>query len=425
MAVEAAPPAAHAAFSFAGRIQPTELSWAYRVGLLVVAVAMLLLPLIYLGVIVLAAAGVWWHLTAHEWWMHGGSTGIQWRATAYVAPAVAGVVVTFFMIKPAFARRPALPDPLTVTASQHPALFAFITDICRHVRAPVPRLVQVDCQVNASAGFAPGLRSVFQRDLVLTIGLPLVRALSVRELAGVLAHEFGHFAQGSGLTLTMLVRGINRWFSRVVYERDNWDARLDQWSQKRGRLSLLIMPSRAAVWLSRRILTLLMVGGHAISCFMTRQMEYDADSYEVKIAGSDAFARTMRRLDELNQATAQSGPHIRSELAKRRLPADLPLFLVTWVRWRAAPATVPDERARKSASLFDTHPWDDDRLAAAARAGDRGILVGGNDAATGLFSNFDWLSRHATRHHYEERGLLDAVSLVDAVDSVQASVETP
>jgi hypothetical protein len=220
----------------------------------------------------------------------------------------------------------------------------------------------------------------------------------------------------------MLVRGINRWLRRV-YERDNWDARLDQWSRKRDRLSLLIMPSRAAVWFSRRILTLLMVGGHVISCFMARQMEYDADSYEVKIAGSDAFARTMRRLGELNQAAAQSGPYIKSELAGRRLPADLPLFLVTWVRRRPLPAPTQNGHTRKRASPFDTHPSDDDRLAAAARANDGGILVGGNESATGLFHDFDWLSRHATRHHYEERGLLDEVSLVDAVESVHAGVD--
>ena len=93
----------------------------------------------------------------------------------------------------------------------------------------------MDCAVNASAGFMHGPFSVFRRDLVLTIGLPLVAGLSAREFAGVLAHEFGHFAQGGGLRLTGIVRGVNAWFGRVVYERDEWDVKLERWARDRTR----------------------------------------------------------------------------------------------------------------------------------------------------------------------------------------------
>ena len=307
----------------------------YRGGLLVVALAMLLLPLVYLGVIALSGAAVWWHLTHNASWIQGGGSGMQWRFLGYLAPALAGAAVTFFMIKPVFARRQRPRQPLVLAAADHPVLFEFIEQICAQVRAPIPRFVQVDCAVNASASFAPQWLSLIRRDLVLTIGLPLVHALSVRELGGVLAHEFGHFAQGSGLSLTVLVRGINGWFARVVYERDSWDRQLDEWSKGTDyRIRALLLPSRAGVWLSRQVLRLLMLGGHVISCFLMRQMEYDADSYEVKVAGSDAFDSTMRRLRELNIAAAQSSAYVQAEFAAGRLPADLPLFLVTWQRTR-------------------------------------------------------------------------------------------
>src|SRR5689334_16515105 len=107
MAADAAKPLTRALFSFTGTVEPTRLSAAYRLGLLVVALAMLLLPLVYLGVIALAATGVWWHLTRHASWVQDGGSGIQWRLLGYAAPALAGAVVTFFMIKPVFARRPA------------------------------------------------------------------------------------------------------------------------------------------------------------------------------------------------------------------------------------------------------------------------------------------------------------------------------
>lgn len=61
---------------------------------------------------------------------------------------------------------------------------------------------------------------LFGNDLVLTIGMPLVLGLSLRQFAGVLAHEFGHFSQGAGMRLTFIIRTISVWFTRVVYERD-------------------------------------------------------------------------------------------------------------------------------------------------------------------------------------------------------------
>jgi len=68
-------------------------------------------------------------------------------------------------------------------------------------------------------------------DLVLAAGLPLVAWLSLRQFAGVLAHEFGHFSQGAGMRPTYVIRSISHWFTRVIYERDEWDDKLVQWSE--------------------------------------------------------------------------------------------------------------------------------------------------------------------------------------------------
>ncbi len=43
-----------------------------------------------------------------------------------------------------------------------------------------------------------------------------------------------------------------------------------------------------------------MLAGHGISCFMLRQMEFDADSYEIKLAGSATFIETSVRMRELH-----------------------------------------------------------------------------------------------------------------------------
>ena len=180
--------------------------------------------------------------------------------------------------------------------------------------------------------------------------------------------------------------------------------------------------AQLAVWVSRKSLTGLMMAGHAISCFMMRQMEYDADSYEIKFAGSDAFIRTVSRLRERNLGL-QFGYHdLRQTWQTGALPASLPGFLIERC------ARIPDElrnRARdiptEAAGVFDTHPSDGDRVRNARAAAAAGILVVDDVPATQLFHNFDALAGAATRHHYEhDLGLsLDALRLLETDAAIQ------
>ncbi len=275
--------------AFTATISRPRISWLYTIGLAIVAFAMVLLPAIYIALIALAGWGVLYHLT-QDTWIFNGSGGMVFRMILYAGPAVAGGILVFFMLKPLFARRPKRAELLSLDPVEEPLLFAFVQRICQLVQAPMPCRIDVDCQVNASASLRRGLWS---RDLVLTIGLPLAAGLDMRQFAGVLAHEFGHFAQGAGMRLTYVIRNINFWFARVVFERDKWDQQLEQ-SAKRVdfRVGVMLHAARGCVWLTRRILWALMHAGNAISCFMLRQMEYDADGYESKVAGSDAFEST-------------------------------------------------------------------------------------------------------------------------------------
>src|SRR6185436_11492365 len=117
-----------------------------------------------------------------------------------------------------------------------------ISKICDTIGAPAPKRIDLDCQLNAAAGFRRGFWSMLSNDLVLVIGLPLAGTLSTREFAGVIAHEFGHFTQGAGLRLSYLIRSVNGWFARVAYERDAWDVALEEWAQEAsdGRAALVV-----------------------------------------------------------------------------------------------------------------------------------------------------------------------------------------
>ena len=417
---------ADAVYGLSGTIEPTRPWHAYRVGLLLVAAIMLVLPLLYLGLIALAATAVWWHLTANTWILTGRSHSL-WKLIGYVGPAVAGLILTFFMVKPVLARPAARVDPLPILPEDQPVLFRFIAEICRLVGAPIPNRIQVDCQVNASASFSSMARAVIKPRLVLTIGLPLAAGLTLRQFGGVMAHEFGHFAQRGGMRLTFIVRSINAWFSRVVYERDAWDEKLEQWSRDWDwRIGIMLIMARISVWCSRRVLAALMMLGHGISCFMLRQMEYDADSYEIKLVGSEAFIATSTRMRELNVAAQLGHRELYDSWMRKRLPSNLPAFMLRQGERIPAEVLAQIRKAPEVATgKFDTHPADADRVRAAERAKSAGILVGGDVPATILFRDFNALSTAVTRHHYEhDLGLsLESATLVDTDDAMKASLD--
>ena len=180
--------------AFRGSFAPTKPGFLYQAGMAVVAFTMVLLPAIYMALIAAATWGVIYHLKHNVGILQGGSgrAGLG-RLIVYLGPAVAGAILVFFMVKPFFARKQKETEPVTLDPSKEPLLFAYVKRICSLVGAPMPGRIDVDCQVNASASLRRGLWS---KDLVLTIGLPLASGLDMRQFGGVLAHEFGHFAQG-------------------------------------------------------------------------------------------------------------------------------------------------------------------------------------------------------------------------------------
>ncbi|MEN1680158.1 MAG: hypothetical protein AAGJ46_11240 [Planctomycetota bacterium] len=207
-----------------GPIDPVRPTLMYRLSILLSLGAMLLMPLVYLGVIAAACYAVYYHIAFHTFIFEGvRGRGAVYAFLIYLAPALIGPLMILFMIKPLFARPARHQKTRSLRRESEPVLFAFVDKICETVRAPKPKRIDIDCDVNASASFRKGMLSMLGNDLVLRLGMPLVAGLTVRQLGGVLAHEFGHFSQGAGMRLTYLVRSISHWFTRVVYERDEWD----------------------------------------------------------------------------------------------------------------------------------------------------------------------------------------------------------
>jgi len=336
------------------------------------------------------------------------------KLLAYFTPLFVGVVLVFFMIKPLFARRPPRAQPLALDPAINSTLYAFVARICETVGAPMPRRIDLNCELNAAAGFCRGIGSLFSNDLVLTIGVPLVACLNLREFAGVMAHEFGHFTQGFGMRLSYIIRRINLWFARVVYERDAWDVMLIEWAEEAEdwRIMLVASCARFGVWCSRLLLMLLMFIGHGVSCFLLRQMEYDADSYEIKLAGSEATEATVKRLNVLGEALGRSYKEMRSSWnTGKKLPENFPAFLAhQHGRLSEQVRThIEDRVGLARTGLFHSHPSDGDRIRRARQADEPGIFHL-EFPATVLFANFEVVARQITMLHYNDDLGLDCTA---------------
>lgn len=387
-----------------GAIKRTRPTIAYRLGALVVALVMILLPVIYLGLITLAGYGVYYHAVYNTDMLE---TEVRGRGKifillAYVAPIVCGAILVVFMIKPLFARAASQQRTRSLVREREPLLFAFVDRICELVGAAKPKRIDLDCEVNASASFRKGMLSMFGSDLVLTIGMPLVAGLNTRQFAGVLAHEFGHFAQGAGMRLTYIIRSISFWLLRVVYQRDE----ADEWLQNSAatwdfRVGWILYLAMFFVWLSRRVLWVLMQVGNLVGSYLLRQMEFDADRYETRLAGSEAFTQTVHQLQRLGVGTQAAFGDLREFYREGQLGDDLPRLIISKVK--QIPPKLEKELKQSiddsKTGWLDTHPADRDRIANAEREDTNGIFHVEMPASV-LFTDFEAQSKATTWEFY-------------------------
>lgn len=262
--------------------------------------------------------------------------------------------------------------------------------------------------MNASARLEHGLRGILGRDrLVLTLGLPLVAGLTQRELAGVIAHEFGHFRQRFGMRVNFLIRTVDGWFARVVYGRDGWDAALGDLMSglRRQHYTVIILAvcTRAGIQATRGVLWVLMMLGHVVSAASMREMEHDADRAATSVVGSTAFVSAMTRLRLLG-AVYDESLQTMGEFWQRhfQLLNNLPLFIEHRL------ASVSPETFAAGASVgrvrrvwLSTHPGMAERVRRAQQRGEAGEEI--SDApARELFADFDGLSRRVTLAYYAD-----------------------
>lgn len=361
-----------------------------------------LIPLLYLGLI----GGIAWleWIVYTRWLPLSGDQPLALHLMAWILPGFVGLVLLLFLVKPLLAPRTRAPGSLRLAADEQPELTRTVHALCAAIGTRPPVAIELTHDANAWVRFEDGLLGWLGGRKTLTIGMPLAVGMSTRQFAGVLAHEFGHFAQGGGMRSATIINSVNGWLWSRGYQRDTWDDRLEEWSENGG---LPVLAAMASLWLVRKLMQGLFQLSFRLSQRLSQEMEFDADRYEAIVAGSAGFRDTSLRLRALGHALHQVDLRNRKAWQEGKLAADLPAAGVAYMeQWdtrdwdRVAMELQGDHETR----YWDSHPADQARIASAEALEAPGLVLDDAPAAQ-LFRDLPALARRVTEHYYQKMAL--------------------
>ena len=349
------------------------------------ALTLLLVLTIYAALVAIASYGVWSHFTSDEF--AGAVRRIFGDPLPYVAFCIAGPILSVFLIKPIFtdaiggpARRDARPVGGAAAVRVRRATL-------RRQGAPRRARSGFDTDINASASLRHGLISLFRDDLVLTVGMPLVRTTTSARVDRGARARVRPLRPGGAMRLSYLIRTTLFFMLRIVHECDGFDEMLIELSRFRFFLdaritlvvwlfSLFMLGVQGFLWLARGLLRgLVWLGMVATGCSARDGVRRRPPR------GAGRGERCLRRgRDAADRARGRGGrvPALQERWWQGgRLADDLSaLIAAAEERLTARPAS-----PRRSSSAdagndrcFDTHRALRDRLASVAKEAEPGAF---------------------------------------------------
>jgi aconitate hydratase len=373
----------------------------FLAGWITTAAGMILLPVLYVFLIFFLADATFSHMDDHSSLLSGSS--LIFGILLYFLPIIFGILLVAAMIKPFFATPSVKKLRVPLSRKKEPALSAFVEKLCHTIGSKIPSTIEVDCSENISANYH-NVVSFLEDDLTLTIGLPAISELTVTEFANLLAHEFGQYTQQTEIRLMYIIKSINQWFARVVYEHDMIDDKLSVLSSTASVVFPLSL-AKLFVLLSRKILTVFMLAGFKISRFVVRQIEFGADRCSVYYAGSESFKSALAKLRTLASASAEAFSQLQTQRDPNdnSLPDNFVVLISSISRQLSDPTALRTKKTKpveKEAQLAIA-PTDQERFENVKNVGSKDLFQSDKPASS-LFTNFEELSKMTSLRMYHD-----------------------
>jgi len=382
-------------------LPPVQWSPLYRVSVWFSAAALILLTVIYLAIILVVA---WFAVDYFLSHLRLLGTGVSvWVVLLYSLPPLFLLILLGLVIKPFFRISPSHEEPEVVTKKNEPLLFEFVRRICNSVGTRMIDEIHFTVGAEAAVYNSGPLGGLLSEKRVLILGLPLVASCDIASLAGIIAHEMGHFALQRNIQLRTIIGLVNGWFYRAMYEPDRFDIWLAINTQEGRSLRLLLLPIKKTLSLGRWILWVFFVTAEASSCLISRKDEFDCDQYMARLVGSETASTSLQNVHLLGMAASATDDDLTNSWQEKRLPDDLPRFIQSRVkRWNSRQQEISLKLISSNATRwFDTHPSLPARIRALRKLALPAMPLS-QEPAGRLFRDFDRRCKEMTVRHYKQ-----------------------
>lgn len=375
-------------------------SLIYRASVWTSAAALLLVTALYFTLVVLIAWVACDYFISHVRLLQSDEQIGQ--ILLYALPPVFVLALLALMVKPMFQVRVEATEPRRLRYSDAPLLFDLVERICQNVKTPMVDEIRVLLGSNGSVQMKGAMGGLFSKRRQLNLGLSLVSGFTIQELAGVIAHEMGHFSLDRNIRLLALIRLVNGWFGRAIYERDAFDLRLENGTRPGAPYRYLLFPILWIVVAGRGVLRPFYFLSEAASCLISRKDEYDCDQYMAGQVGSLRSIDALKKSYLLDLASDMSMSEMDSSWLERRLPDNLPRMVAARAgRFSGRQVDISYKLMTfQKGSWLSSHPSLADRIAAVRRLG-IDDLNAADGPATLLLPNFDQVARELTTEFYQ------------------------
>jgi Zn-dependent protease with chaperone function len=243
------------------------------------------------------------------------------------------------------------PAGFPLSRKDFPRLFQAIDEMRARLKGPRIHQVLLDDDFNAGATQIPRMGLLGWPRNYLTVGLPLMQALSSEQFLAVVAHEYGHLSGAHGR--------LGAWIYRI---RMTWYRLMETLGEQR----------HWGKFVFERFLNWYAPFFNAYSFVLARSDEYAADRCAADLVGADQTAAALANVHVRGQFLDESfWPGLYRQADERPEPAVAPYQAMgSLLR-----SPFPEEKARESLAqalrvetdLDDTHPALRDRLSALRR----------------------------------------------------------
>lgn len=260
-------------------------------------------------------------------WVLAGAEGVVWAMIGGGISLIFSPRLSPRMILGMFGAR-------RLSYAEAPRLFEAVGAISRRAGLPAPPEIWYVASTTLNA-FAVGSR----RHAAIAVTDGLLRSLSLRELAGVLAHEVSHIrnndlmVMGLADTVTNLTRLMSLFGMALLILN----------------LPLLMMSQQAVPWILVLLLIAAPWGGALMQLALSRTREFDADLDAAHLTGDpEGIASALARIDSLQRSPWEGLRFPGSRIPTRRQGRNIPSLL------RTHPLT--EERVRRLMELRTPPP---------------------------------------------------------------------